>query len=94
MLRNLREGCHRSYALTAMGHGPAPGPIFAAGPLGVAEQHEPLVTEVGRLLAGVEQHAGADQAAVARDAGEAAFGGCNEVRGTQHFSERRTSTSQ
>ena len=77
-----------------MGHGPAPGPIFAAGPLGVAEQHEPLMTKVGRLLAGMEQHARADQAAVARDAGEAAFGGCNEVRGTQHFSERRTSASQ
>ena len=59
-----------------MGHGPAPGSILAARPLVVAEEDEPLVTQVRGLLAGVEQHAGADQAAVARDAGETALGSC------------------
>ena len=64
------------YVLTAVGHGPVPGSIFGAGSLVVAEEHEPLVTQVRGLLAGVEQHAGADQAAVARDAGETALGSC------------------
>ena len=59
-----------------------PGAIFAACPLVVAEKDEALVTQVRGLLAGVEQHAGADQAAVARDAGETALGSCKEGKET------------